>query len=149
MPERIQLSRRRGWRLPPGAVSVARPGWLGNPFSIAHAVRMSMATPATAAAFVVACHREWLQAPPGASQHWQGRESEIHQAKVLSRLHQLRGRDLACWCAPGAPCHADTLLELANRPLLCERVAPRRDIPKSAEPAHDRHTATESTTTNP
>lgn len=30
---------------------------------------------------------------------------------------QLRGHDLACWCKPGAPCHADVLLELANRPL--------------------------------
>lgn len=28
---------------------------------------------------------------------------------------KLRGRDLACWCKPGEPCHADILLELANR----------------------------------
>ena len=26
----------------------------------------------------------------------------------------LRGRDLACWCALDQPCHADVLLELAN-----------------------------------
>ncbi len=26
----------------------------------------------------------------------------------------LRGKNLACWCAPGAPCHADVLLEIAN-----------------------------------
>lgn len=30
------------------------------------------------------------------------------------RTH-LRGRDLACWCKPGEPCHADVLLEIANR----------------------------------
>ena len=29
-------------------------------------------------------------------------------------LHLLRGRDLACWCPLGQPCHADVLLELAN-----------------------------------
>lgn len=29
-------------------------------------------------------------------------------------LEVLRGRDLACWCATGTPCHADVLLELAN-----------------------------------
>jgi len=29
-------------------------------------------------------------------------------------LHELRGKDLVCWCAP-LPCHADVLLELANR----------------------------------
>jgi hypothetical protein len=28
-------------------------------------------------------------------------------------LSELRGRDVACWCAIGSPCHADTLLELA------------------------------------
>jgi hypothetical protein len=32
MPERIQLRRVRGWRLPAGAVSVARPTRWGNPF---------------------------------------------------------------------------------------------------------------------
>jgi hypothetical protein len=27
---------------------------------------------------------------------------------------ELRGKNLACWCVPGAPCHADVLLEIAN-----------------------------------
>jgi hypothetical protein len=27
----------------------------------------------------------------------------------------LRGRNLACWCKPGTSCHADVLLEIANR----------------------------------
>lgn len=31
-PQRIRLSRQRGWRLPDGAVSVARPTKWGNPF---------------------------------------------------------------------------------------------------------------------
>ena len=29
---------------------------------------------------------------------------------------ELRGKDLACWCAPGQACHGDLLLELANAP---------------------------------
>jgi hypothetical protein len=29
---------------------------------------------------------------------------------------ELRGKTLACWCALGAPCHADVLLEIANGP---------------------------------
>ncbi len=29
------------------------------------------------------------------------------------RLH-LAGKNLACWCAHGQPCHADVLLRLAN-----------------------------------
>lgn len=34
--------------------------------------------------------------------------------EILDNLHELKGKNLACWCAPGEPCHADTLLELAN-----------------------------------
>lgn len=30
-------------------------------------------------------------------------------------LGEIRGRDLACWCPLNQPCHADVLLELANR----------------------------------
>ncbi|WP_296534274.1 DUF4326 domain-containing protein [Phenylobacterium sp.] len=33
---------------------------------------------------------------------------------VLAHMDELRGRDLACWCRFGAPCHADVLLEVAN-----------------------------------
>ena len=28
---------------------------------------------------------------------------------------ELRGKNLACWCPLDQPCHADVLLELANR----------------------------------
>ena len=33
-PKRFQLRRTKGWRLPDGAVSCARPGRYGNPFSL-------------------------------------------------------------------------------------------------------------------
>lgn len=33
---------------------------------------------------------------------------------LMARLPELRGKVLACWCAP-LPCHADILLRLANR----------------------------------
>jgi len=35
------------------------------------------------------------------------------RAQMLADLPTLRGKNLACWCA--GPCHADTLLELANK----------------------------------
>ncbi|MDP6564592.1 MAG: DUF4326 domain-containing protein, partial [Alphaproteobacteria bacterium] len=28
---------------------------------------------------------------------------------------ELAGRDLACWCRLDGPCHADVLLDIANR----------------------------------
>lgn len=39
-------------------------------------------------------------------------------ADVLRKnLLTLRGKNLACWCPPDRPCHADVLLELANEPI--------------------------------
>lgn len=34
--------------------------------------------------------------------------------RARSHLDELRGRNLACWCALGTPCHADVLLRLVN-----------------------------------
>ena len=43
---------------------------------------------------------------------------ELYRKYVLHTLdlEPLRGKDLVCFCAP-LPCHADLLLEKANRPL--------------------------------
>lgn len=38
------------------------------------------------------------------------------RAFFLDKVKELRGKNLACWCKPRAPCHADVLLELANTP---------------------------------
>ena len=34
---------------------------------------------------------------------------------VTRHIHELRGKDLMCWCPLDQPCHADVLLELANK----------------------------------
>ncbi len=44
-------------------------------------------------------------------------------ASFAAWIAPLRGKNLACWCKLDAPCHADVLLELANRPV-CEEVRP-------------------------
>lgn len=36
------------------------------------------------------------------------------QPRLLADLHELREKDLICWCVPFA-CHGDVLRELANR----------------------------------
>jgi len=33
---------------------------------------------------------------------------------VHAHIADLRGKNLACWCKPGAPCHAELLLQMAN-----------------------------------
>jgi len=34
--------------------------------------------------------------------------------EIMDNIHKLRGKNLACWCKPGAVCHADVLLKIAN-----------------------------------
>lgn len=85
-PVRIQLSRRKGWRMPPDTVSVARPSTYGN-----------YAGP-TRADF----ERDIAEM------------SNADRAFFMDRVAELRGKNLACWCPLDAPCHADVLLELAN-----------------------------------
>ena len=44
-----------------------------------------------------------------------GEGVSVGEAPELEILRQeLRGKNLACWCAPSCACHADVLLELAN-----------------------------------
>jgi Domain of unknown function (DUF4326) len=94
MAERIQLSRAKGWRMPADTVKVDRSTRYGNPFRIG-----DFGIPDADAA--VERFREWMD----------GRVS----GPQVPHLHELRGKNLACWCKPGQPCHADVLLELANR----------------------------------
>lgn len=99
--KRIQRSRARGWRMPEGAVYVGRPSRWGNPWrlgslNIAHQPDGSAWT----AEDVTRWYRQLIQA-----------EFDLDP----SLLAPLRGRDLVCWCPLSAPCHADVLLELANR----------------------------------
>jgi hypothetical protein len=35
------------------------------------------------------------------------------QPRLMEALHEQRGVDLVCWCAP-LPCHGDVLLRLVN-----------------------------------
>ncbi|MDE2426745.1 MAG: DUF4326 domain-containing protein [Elusimicrobia bacterium] len=42
------------------------------------------------------------------------RDAARTSRQLHARLHELYGRDLACWCSASRPCHADVLLELAN-----------------------------------
>jgi hypothetical protein len=95
-PHRVQLSRKKGWRMPENTVSVARPGPFGNPYKLGMPDEngMYLNAPQAVAAFkrLVLTDTRWSQ-----------------------RIEALRGKNLACWCRLGDWCHADVLLDLANR----------------------------------
>ena len=104
VPKRIQLRRSRGWRLPAGAVKVDRTTPWGNPFIVSPRARPGagsgvgrICVPTVEDA--VACFEIWA--------------SEQPEFLTAARA-ELAGRDLACWCKVGAPCHADVLLRMVN-----------------------------------
>ena len=107
-PRRIQLSRKKGWRMPPNTVNVARPGEWGNPIRVGGCARVEVCTPSSTAmleatitpAIAVEFFREYIA-------------GALRTNPDL--LAPLRGKSLACWCKPDAPCHADVLLEVANK----------------------------------
>lgn len=89
-PKRIQRKRSKGWKMPENTVYVGRPTIWGNPFKTA------------------AEYRAWLNGK-------QGIVDLGVKPDLLKSIGQLRGKNLACWCPLNKPCHADVLLELANR----------------------------------
>lgn len=104
MPERIQLRRVKGWRLPERARSVARPTKWGNDFPVGFVCDLNIGG---IHSFVVVRDR--------------GHAVDLFiswQARSLERAArtELAGLDLACWCPLDEPCHADVLLALANEP---------------------------------
>jgi hypothetical protein len=91
-PRRLQRSRKKGARTRTGAVYVGRPSKWGNPFVVG---------PRLPAVEAVARYR-----------------SALLDGKLTFTVDDVRrelaGKDLTCWCKPGAPCHADLLLRIAN-----------------------------------
>ncbi len=104
MPERIQLSRAKGWRMPPNTVKVDRSTKWGNPWAVAKP------------AFDGRCPID-AQGAVGMFSDMLGDDEKRlaagYPCRSIIDMH-LRGKNLACWCPPGSPCHADVLLSLAN-----------------------------------
>jgi len=112
-PQRIVLSRRAGFDLQAisqalnglPAQSVARPGPWGNPFTIAEVMAETGLDKDAAQAEAVGRYGRWVKG------ELDGPKLPPPREKVRA---ELAGRNLACWCREGSPCHVDTLLRLAN-----------------------------------
>ena len=143
-PVRLQLSRKKGFHLQQHslatnglpAVKVTRPGKWGNPFDFRKSEYCWTALsygcrgdPLGRQEASVRAFRLWIDNPSGHVVKQEetpmmgntersfaigptvtaGRAPE--KAEIIA---QLRGKNLACFCRPGDPCHADVLLDLAN-----------------------------------
>ena len=128
MPRRVQRKRTKGWRMPEGATYVGRPTRWGNLWAVG-----SGHLTATG----------WLDRPavgdPEPDERWyelpieggltpamcvelyrldltgQLDDGDEYYDELRDSLDDLRGLDLVCWCPLDQPCHADALLEMANR----------------------------------
>ena len=115
-PQRLHLSRQGGYNLQAAsqalnglpAKRVTRPGRWGNPFSIeATSAKYGLEHDAAQAKAVALCG-EWLSGML---------DNRLSPGPPPSRAEiraELGGHNLACWCRPGTPCHADVLISIAN-----------------------------------
>ena len=101
-PIRLQLSRKKGYNLRElslrtnglEAVVITRASRWGNPVRVGSGITLEAA---------IKAHRSALLA------------GKLAYTPDDVRA-QLRGKNLACWCPPGSPCHGDVLMEIANQP---------------------------------
>lgn len=93
MPIRIQRKRTKGYRMPENTVSVARPGFFGNPFKVGND---------TGGQYAVDLYQQWLT------------DTSEGRFTVKKAKEELKGKNLACFCKEGEPCHGDVLLKIAN-----------------------------------
>lgn len=115
MPKRIQRSRTPGWRMPEGAIYVGRPTIWGNPFICDDPAKSVEAYRRLASG---GFHH--FEMGPGklqfANNFHPNALRHAYADYVREHIGELRGKDLVCWCALDQPCHADILLEIANKP---------------------------------
>lgn len=115
-PSRMQLSRHAGFSLRVAskalnglpAKRVTRPGKWGNPFTIDETARKYRLDKDAAQTKAVELCGQWLRGKL---------DEKLSPGDPPSRAdirRELGGHNLACWCRPGTPCHADVLIELAN-----------------------------------
>jgi len=104
-PIRIQRRRTQGWRMPENTVYVGRPTIWGNPFIPGEDNPFLPGRKVADLRHAFVLYRS--MAP-------------MNKKLVEPARKELRGKNLACWCpvelyAADGYCHADVLLEIANK----------------------------------
>ena len=94
--------------MPPETVKVDRTGKWGNPYR----------------ADAFGCPLDMVKGSHEAADYRQSQAVKAFKNMIRHQFRrypshaeivaELRGKNLACWCRPGTPCHADVLLEIAN-----------------------------------
>jgi len=116
--KRIQRKRTKGWKMQAEsialnglpAISVTRPGRWGNPFKVGDP-HPGHGWPISKKEAV-----ELFEETLFKYRHQGGTMTEFLRDEITMEeiLNDLAGKNLACWCKVGDPCHADVLLRIAN-----------------------------------
>jgi hypothetical protein len=115
-PVRLQRERVKGFRLesPNGLsiVYVGRPTKWGNPFEVGRFFTSELPNPNHLLEIIDKSHASdlftWFMEGMSLFGYY-GYYPSKHEIKK-----ELKGKNLACWCKEGEPCHADILLKIAN-----------------------------------
>lgn len=89
-PVRVQRKRVKGWKMPENTIYVGRPTKYGNPYK----------------------PMLWGDTVETCIERYKTNMSTMLKQDVVK---ELKGKNLACFCPLDKPCHADVLLEIANR----------------------------------
>jgi len=108
-PVRIQLKRTKGWKMPANTVKVDRKTKWGNPFKVGETFEVTDDEGGPVVGTYV------CMSAAEAVDHFRAYMDGFAAWELREEIAGLRGKNLACWCKPGEPCHADVLLELANK----------------------------------
>jgi hypothetical protein len=131
-PQRVQRSRKKGFKTPPNTKYVGRPSDWANPYQIRYDKADNQ--------WVVFDEREFPMRKVNENKvnKFESKEA-AHEFAVDSfgreyfgykhgdtitdyyfamamydSVQELKGKNLSCWCSEDLPCHADVLLEVAN-----------------------------------
>lgn len=116
---RVQRKRTKGFKLPPNTICVNRGTKWGNPFRLTpdgwiecYSMNRNILNPwilwSASGGFdthdVVDLYEKWLSG-----------ELRVGYLQKVPDVKELKGKNLACFCPLDKPCHAETLLKLANQ----------------------------------
>lgn len=103
-PIRIQRKRQKGWHMPDNTVYVGRGSRWGNPYFLDGAL-VKLKGPNG---------QVWIEGGGDITTVIASYMAYLLRTGLAAEVSKLRGKNLACWCKDGSPCHADVLLEMAN-----------------------------------
>ena len=118
-PIRVQRKRVKGWKMPENTLSVTRPGKWGNPFRVEEMYRQDGIMLYGVKTSVMECVETLIRnCRPAYELKSDAVQASINCFEIYitgKDLSVLKGKNLACFCLLENACHADILLELANK----------------------------------